>query len=141
MAFEALASVDRMLTILLESNAIVSRNITMDPMGIYPENISGDIFRVKATLDPSAKLITIDIQGKEFKGEYPQSTLANEVHHVYSVWKQTAKVKRKVNWFVYTTETEETVETGITLQLVYHTNDSMFVPDIHTFTVQYNAKQ
>lgn len=143
MARAALASVDRMLT-MLGSRGLVSRTITMDTRGAsseYPENIPGDRLGVQATLDPSTKLITMNIQGKIFKGEYPQSTLSNEIHHVCFVWKQTKKVTRKVNWYVYTKETEETVETGITLELNFYTDNHLFVPNVNTFRVTYHATE
>ena len=143
MACAALASVDRVLT-MLEGRVLESRTITMDTRGVsseYPENISGDRLGVRATLDPSTKRITMDIQGKKFIGEYPQSTLADEIHRVRYVWKQTEKVTRKVNWYLYTKETEETVETGITLELYYYTDNHLFAPNVNTFRVAYSATE
>jgi len=83
----------------------------------------------------------MDIQGKKFIGEYPQSTLADEIHRVRYVWKQTEKVTRKVNWYLYTKETEETVETGITLELYYYTDNHLFAPNVNTFRVAYSATE
>ena len=139
MAVNALASVDRMLA-MLDSRAYVPTTIEMSTSGLgckYPDDATYQYMNCPATVDRKTKIITINIQGKQFKGAYPQDTLANYLHSLWNVWKTTKTRKRKVRYLLWTREEEETIETSITLQFCYDTDSSYMMSNLHFFTVTY----